>query len=44
MKIFNSDFNKVSIFYKNRNSEVIPEMKKALLANEIVEKINQELN
>ena len=41
---FNSDFNEVSIFYKNRKSEVIPKMKKALLANEIVEKINQELN
>ena len=41
---FNSDFNEVSIFYKNRKSEVIPKMNKALLANEIVEKINQELN
>lgn len=41
---FNSDFNEVSIFYKNKKSEVMPKMKKALLANEIVEKINQELN
>ena len=41
---FDSDFNEVSIFYKNRKSEIIPKMKKALLANEIVEKINQELN
>ena len=35
---------KFQYFIKIEKSEVIPKMKKALLANEIVEKINQELN
>ena len=41
---FNSDFNKVSIFYKNKDEEIIPKMKKSDLAKEIVNRIVSELN
>ena len=41
---FDSDYNEVSIFYKNREVEKIPKMKKSFIANEIVRKINIELN
>ena len=41
---FNSDDNEVSIFYRNKNKEKIPKMKKSLLASEIVKKIKKELN
>ena len=41
---FNSDFNKVSIFYKNKNEEIIPKMKKSNIAEEIVNRITSELN
>ncbi len=41
---FNSDYNKVSIFYKNNFEEEIPKMKKSKLANEIVNRIVSRLN
>ena len=41
---FESDFNEVTIFYKNNRSEKIPKMKKSLLANKIVEKVISVLN
>ena len=41
---FNSDFNKVSIFYKNKNEEIIPKMKKSNIAEEIVNRITSEIN
>ena len=41
---FGSDFNEVSIFYKNNSEEIIPKMKKSSLANLIVNKIISQLN
>jgi len=41
---FDSDFNKVSIFYKNNSEENLPKMKKSSLANEIVNRIISQLN
>ncbi len=41
---FDSDFNKVSIFYKNNSEENLPKMRKSNLANEIVNRIVSELN
>tara|TARA_Y100001970_G_scaffold69189_1_gene88243 strand:- start:385 stop:1584 length:1200 start_codon:yes stop_codon:yes gene_type:complete len=41
---FESDFNKVSIFYKNNSEENLPKMKKSNLANEIVNRIISQLN
>ena len=41
---FDSDFNKVSIFYKNNSEEKLPKMKKSNLANEIVNRIISQLN
>ena len=41
---FNSDFNEVSIFYKNKNEEIIPKMKKSNIAEEIVNRITTEIN
>ena len=41
---FESDFNKVSIFYKNNSEENLPKMKKSILANEIVNRIISQLN
>jgi len=41
---FESDFNKVSIFYKNNYEENLPKMKKSSLANEIVNRIISQLN
>jgi len=41
---FNSEFNKVSIFYKNKNEEIIPKMKKSNIAEEIVNRIASEIN
>ncbi len=36
---FDSEFNEVSIFYKNNNIEKIPKMKKSLLADQIVSRV-----
>ena len=41
---FGSDFNEVSIFYKNMNNEKIPKMKKSILAEKIVKKVIAQLN
>ena len=41
---FDSDFNKVSIFYKNNPEEQFPKMRKSSLANEIVNRIISQLN
>jgi len=41
---FESDFNKVSIFYKNNSEEKLPKMKKSNLAKEIVNRIISQLN
>ena len=41
---FESDFNKVSIYYKNKSEENLPKMKKSSLANEIVNRIISQLN
>ena len=41
---FGSDFNEVSIFYKNSKYEKLPKMKKSLLADNIVNKFISHLN
>ena len=41
---FESDFNKVSIFYKNNSEEDLPKMTKSSLANEIVNRIISQFN
>ena len=41
---FESDFNKVSIFYNNNSEETLPKMRKSTLANEIVNRIISQLN
>ena len=41
---FDSDFNEVTIFYKNMSEEKLPKMKKSVLANEITKKVISQLN
>ena len=41
---FGSDFNEVSIFYKNMQYEKLPKMKKTFLADNIVKKVISHLN
>ncbi len=41
---FDSDFNKVSIFYNNMDKEKLPKMKKSLLSDKIVKKVISQLN
>ena len=41
---FESDFNEVSIFYKNMRNEKLPKMKKSLLADKIVKRVMSQLN
>ena len=41
---FESDYNEVTIFYKNRNQEKISKMKKSTIADKIVEKVIAQLN
>ena len=41
---FESDFNEVSIFYKNMSYEKIAKMKKSLLADKIVKRVISQLN
>ena len=41
---FESDFNKVSIFYKDKSEESLPKMRKSSLAKEIVNRIISQLN
>ena len=41
---FESDFNEVSIFYKNMSNEKLTKMKKSLLADKIVRRVISQLN
>ena len=41
---FESDFNEVSIFYKNMSYEKLTKMKKSLLADKIVKRVISQLN
>ena len=41
---FGSDFNKVSIFYKNKTKENLDRMSKSLVAEEIVKRVIQQIN
>ena len=41
---FDSDFNEVSIFYKNKNSEKLKYKPKSEISDEVVEKIINHLN
>ena len=41
---FNSENNKVSIYYKNKIEENLPNMSKSAVANEIVNKIISDFN
>ena len=41
---FDSNFNEVSIFYKDMKNEKLPKMKKSFLAENIVKKIISYLN
>ena len=41
---FESDFNEVSIFYKNMKNENLQKMKKSLLADQIVKRVISQLN
>ena len=41
---FESDFNEVSIFYKNIDNEKLPKMEKSLLADKIVKRVMSQLN
>ena len=41
---FDSDFNEVTIFYKNNKKEKLSIKKKSLISDEIVERVNSQLN
>jgi len=41
---FDSDFNEVTVFYKNKEIEKIPKMSKALLAEKIIERVISKIN
>ena len=41
---FESDFNEVSIFYKNMSNEKLTKMKKSLLADKIVKRVISQIN
>ena len=41
---FDSDYNEVTIFYKDKSSEKFPKMKKSLLAKKLVEKVISQIN
>tara|TARA_B100001564_G_scaffold91830_1_gene74711 strand:- start:4394 stop:5593 length:1200 start_codon:yes stop_codon:yes gene_type:complete len=41
---FESDYNEVTIFYKDKSSEKFPKMKKSLLAKRLVEKVISQIN
>ncbi len=41
---FDSDFNEVTIFYKNKKKEKLSTKNKSLISEEIVERINNQLN
>ena len=41
---FDSDFNEVTIFYKNKKQEKLSWKNKVLISEEIVERVNNQLN
>ena len=41
---FDSDYNEVTIFYKDKSSEKFPKMKKSLLAKKLVKKVISQIN
>ena len=41
---FNSEYNEVSIFYKNMKNEKIPKVKKSIVADEIVKRVVKQIN
>ena len=41
---FNSDFNEVTVFYKNKEIEKIPKMSKTLIAEKIIERVISKIN
>ena len=41
---FDSDFNEVTVFYKNKEVEKIPRMSKTLLAEKIIERVISKIN
>ena len=41
---FDSDFNEVTIFYKNKKQEKLSLKNKVLISEEIVERVNNQLN
>ena len=41
---FGSDFNEITIFYKDKNFEKIKKMKKSLLADKIIERVISQIN
>ena len=41
---FDSDYNEVTIFYKDKSTEKFPKMKKSLLAKKLVEKVISQIN
>ena len=41
---FDSDYNEVTIYYKNKNKEIITRTKKSIIANNIVNKVLSVLN
>ena len=41
---FGSDFNEITIFYKNKEHEKISKMKKSLLAEKIIERVISQIN
>jgi len=41
---FDSDYNEITIFYRNKNLEKISRMKKSLIADKIVERVISDLN
>ena len=41
---FDSDYNEITIFYRNKNLGKISKMKKSLIADKIVERVISDLN
>ena len=41
---FNSDYNEVTIFYKNKKKEKLLVKSKSLISDEIIERVNNQLN
>jgi phosphopantothenoylcysteine decarboxylase/phosphopantothenate--cysteine ligase len=41
---FDSEYNEVSIFYKNMKKEKIPKIEKSIVADEIVKRVIEQIN